>query len=101
MATPEPERVPPLADWRALVHQLAWEAVRRAGQHADLEWLPAVIDARLTYRAGLLERAGATDDELIALREELVEWAVGLLEERRPPPKRRRLSRSAWPARLR
>lgn len=101
MATPEPARVSPLADWRALVHEIAWEAVRRAGEHADLEWLPAVIDARLTYRAGLLERAGATDEELAALHEELVEWAVGLLEEGRPPPKRRALSRSAWPARLR
>lgn len=101
MATPEPARVPPLADWRALVQGLAWEAVRRAGEHADLEWLPAVIDARLTYRADLLERAGATDEELAALHEELVEWAVALLEQGRPPTKRGALSHSAWPTRLR
>lgn len=101
MATPEPARVPPLADWRALVQGLAWEAVRRAGEHADLEWLPAVIDARLTYRAELLERAGATDEELAALHEELVEWAVGLLEQGRSPTKRGALSHSAWPTRLR
>jgi len=97
MATPEPVR---LSGWRAQVHEIAWAAVRRGdGEHADLEWLPAVVEGRLAYRLDLLERAGATEEELAAAREELVEWAVGLL--RKQPPPRRTLSRSAWPARLR
>ena len=98
MATPEPA---PVSNWwAAQVHEIAWAAVQRGGgEHADLEWLPAVVDTRLAYRVDLLERAGATEEELLAAREELVEWAVGLL--RKEPPARRTLSRSAWPARLR
>jgi hypothetical protein len=97
MATPEPA---PLSGWWALVHDIAWAAVQRgAGEHADLEWLPAVVEARLAHRVDLLERAGATEEELAAAREELVEWAVGLV--RKQPPPRRMLSRSAWPAKLR
>jgi hypothetical protein len=88
--------------WRALVHDIAWAAVRRAGgDHADLEWLPRVVEARLAHRVDLLERAGATEEELAATREELVAWAAELLSEQRPRPKRRRLNRNAWPARLR
>jgi hypothetical protein len=99
---PEPARSASAAGWRALVHEIAWAAVRRgAGEHADLEWLPAVVEARLAHRVDLLERAGATEDELAAARDELVAWAAELLTERRPPRKRRALSRSAWPARLR
>jgi hypothetical protein len=97
MATPEPA---PLSGWWALVHDIAWAAVQRGGgEHADLEWLPAVVEARLAHRVDLLERAGATEEELAAAREELVEWAVGLV--RKQPPPRRMLSRSAWPAKLR
>lgn len=97
MATPEPA---PLSGWWALVHDIAWAAVQRGGgEHADLEWLPAVVEARLAHRVDLLERAGATEEELSAAREELVEWAVGLV--RKQPPPRRMLSRSAWPAKLR
>lgn len=82
------------------MHEIAWAAVQRGGgEHADLEWLPAVVEARLAHRVDLLERAGATEDELAAAHEELVEWAAGLL--RRQPPPRRTLSRSAWPVRLR
>jgi len=95
----EPARSWPGGAWRAAAHEIAWEAVRRGGEHADLDWLPAVVEARLAHRLDLLERAGATEEELVAAREELVEWAVGLLGERRPP--RRGLNRSAWPARLR
>jgi hypothetical protein len=98
MATPEPTRVSNW--WAAQVHEIAWAAVQRGGgEHADLEWLPAVVEARLAHRVDLLERAGATEEELAAAGEELVEWAVGLLRKERPP--RRMLSRSAWPARLR
>jgi hypothetical protein len=98
MATPEP--APVSNRWAAHVHEIAWAAVQRGGgEHADLEWLPAVVDTRLAYRVDLLERAGATEEELAAAREEMVEWAVGLL--RKEPPPRRILSRSAWPARLR
>lgn len=97
MATPEPA---PLSGWWALVHDIAWAAVQRGGgEHADLEWLPAVVEARLAHRVDLLERAGATEEELAAAREELVDWAVGLV--RKQPPPRRMLSRSAWPAKLR
>jgi hypothetical protein len=88
--------------WRALVHDISWAAVRRAGgDHADLEWLPGVVEARLAHRVDLLERAGATEEEFAATREELVAWAVELLTEQHAPPKRRRLNRNAWPARLR
>jgi hypothetical protein len=90
------------AAWRAAVHEIAWAAVQRGGgEHADLEWLPAVIEARLAHRVDLLERAGATEEELAAARDELVEWAAELLSE--PQPRRRRgaLTRSAWPTRLR
>ena len=81
------------------MHDIAWAAVQRGGgEHADLEWLPAVVEARLAHRVDLLERAGATEEELSAAREELVEWAVGLV--RKQPPPRRMLSRSAWPAKL-
>ena len=101
MATPEPARFPSAAGWRALVHEIAWAAVRRGGgDHADLEWLPAVVEARLAHRVDLLERAGATEEELAAARDELVAWAVELLAERRRPRRRRGLNRSAWPARL-
>jgi hypothetical protein len=96
MAIPEPA----LSGWEAQVHEIAWAAVQRGGgEHADLEWLPAVVEARLAHRIDLLERAGATEEELGAAREEMVEWAVGLLGKQ--PPARRALSRSAWPARLR
>jgi hypothetical protein len=102
MAAAEPARSSSAAGWRALVHEIAWAAVRRAGgEHADLEWLPAVVEARLAHRVDLLERAGATEEDLSAAREELVAWAAELLAERRPPRKRRRLNRSAWPVRLR
>jgi len=98
MATPEPAPVP--NRWAAQVHEIAWAAVQRGeGEHADLEWLPAVVEARLAHRVDLLERAGATEEELAAAGEELVDWAVGLL--RKEPPPRRILSRSAWPARIR
>ena len=66
-----------------------------------MEWLPAVVEARLTYRVEILERAGATEEELAAVREELVSWAEGLLTRDRPRRKRGTLSRCAWPARLR
>ena len=96
MATPEPA----LSGWWAQVHEIAWAAVQRGGgNHADLEWLPPVVEARLANRVDLLERAGATDEELAAAREEMVEWAVGLLGKKQPS--KRTLSRSAWPARLR
>ena len=98
MATPEPASVS--NRWAAQVHEIAWTAVQRGGgEHSDLEWLPAVVEGRLAYRLDLLERAGATEEELAAGREEIVEWAVELL--RKEPPPRRILSRSAWPARLR
>ena len=84
------------------MHEIAWAAVRRGGgEHADLEWLPAVVEARLAHRVDLLERAGGTEGELAAARDELVAWAAELLAERDPPRRRRALSRSAWPARLR
>jgi hypothetical protein len=96
MATPESA----LSGWRAQVHEIAWAAVQRGGgEHADLEWLPDIVETRLAYRVDLLERAGGTEEEVAAAREEMVEWAVGLL--RKEPPPRRTLSRSAWPARLR
>jgi len=102
MGAAEPARPWPANGWRALVHEIAWAAVQRGGgTHADLEWLPAVVEARLAHRLDLLERAGATDAELAALREELVGWAVELLGEPRRSRRRRSLSRSAWPARLR
>src|SRR5215510_5934134 len=98
MATSEP--APVSNRWAAQVHEIAWAAVQRGGgEHADLEWLPAVVEARLAHRVDLLERAGATEEELAAAGEELVDWAAGLLEKQ--PPPRRILSRSAWPARLR
>jgi hypothetical protein len=98
----EPARPWPGAVWRAVVHEIAWAAVRQGGgEHADLEWLPAVIEARLAHRVDLLERAGATEAELVAARDELVMWAAELLSEHPPRRKRRALSRSAWPARLR
>ena len=84
------------------MHEIAWAAVQRGGgEHADLEWLPAVIEARLAHRVDLLERAGATEEELAAARDELVKWAAELLAEQRPRRKRGALSRSAWPVRLR
>jgi hypothetical protein len=89
------------AGWRPLVHEIAWAAVQRGGEHADLEWLPAVVEARLAHRVDLLDRAGATEEELAAAREELVTWAAELLRERRPPRRRARLNRSARPVRLR
>ena len=98
MATPEPARVS--NRWAEQVHEIAWAAVQRGGgEHADLEWLPSVVETRLAYRVDLLERAGATEAEFAAAREELVEWTVELL--RKEPPPRRTLSRSAWPVRLR
>jgi hypothetical protein len=101
MGAAEPAR-PRTGAWRAVVHEIAWTAVRRAGgEHADLEWLPAVIEARLAHRVDLLERAGATEEELVAVRNELVMWAANLLAEQPPRRKRGALSRSAWPARLR
>jgi hypothetical protein len=102
MGVAEPARPWPRAAWRAAVHEIAWAAVQRAGgEHADLEWLPAVVEARLAHRVDLLERAGATEEELAAAREELVTWAAELLSEQPPRRKRGALSRSAWPARLR
>jgi hypothetical protein len=96
MATPESA----FSGWWAQVQEIAWAAVQRGGgEHSDLEWLPAAVEGRLAHRVDLLERAGATEEELAAAREEMVEWAVGLL--RQEPPPRRTLSRSAWPARLR
>ena len=84
------------------MHEIAWAAVRRGGgEHADLEWLPAVIEARLAHRVDLLERAGATEEEQVAARDELVTWAAVLLAQQPPKRKRGALSRSAWPARLR
>jgi hypothetical protein len=101
MGAAEPARLWAAAAWRAAVQEIAWAAVRRGGgEHADLEWLPAVIEARLAHRIDLLERAGATEEEVAAVREELVEWAAELLGEQ-PRRKRGALSRSAWPARLR
>jgi hypothetical protein len=102
MGLAESARPWPGAAWRAFVHEIAWAAVRRGGgEHADLEWLPAVVEARLEHRLDLLERAGATEEELAAFRDELVTWAAELLSE--PQPRRRRgaLTRSAWPTRLR
>ena len=101
MAAAEPAPSWPGSQWRALVHEIAWTAVQRSGEHADMEWLPAVVEARLTYRVDLLERAGATEEELAAAREELVSWAEELLTRDRPKRKRGTLSRCAWPARLR
>ena len=102
MAAAEPARPWAAAAWRAAVQEIAWAAVRRGGgEHADLEWLPAVIEARLAHRLDLLERAGATEEEVAAVREELGEWAEELLDEQQPRRKRGALSRSAWPARLR
>ena len=81
------------------MHEIAWEAVQRGdGEHADLEWLLPVIEARLAHRVDLLERAGATDEELAAAREELVAWAIEHLNDAQP--RRQSLNRSAWPARL-
>lgn len=101
MGVAEPARPWRGAAWRAAVHEIAWAAVRQGGgEHADLEWLPAVIEARLAHRVDLLERAGATEEELAAARDELVAWAAELLVEQPPRRKRRALSRSAWPARL-
>lgn len=97
----DPARHWPEPNWRSLVHEIAWAAVRRSGEHADLEWLPAVVEARLAHRFDLLERAGATDEELAAAREELVVWAEELLTRDRPKGRRGLLSRCAWPARLR
>jgi hypothetical protein len=95
----EPARRWPLAGWRALVQEIAWEAVRRGeGEHADLEWLPPLIEARLAHRVDLLDRAGATDEELAAAREELVAWAIERLND--APPRRQSLNKSAWPARI-
>lgn len=101
MAAAEPAPSWPGSQWWALVHEIAWTAVQRSGEHADMEWLPALVDQRLTYRVELLERAGATADELAAVCEELVAWAEGLLTAERPKRKRGALSRCAWPARLR
>jgi hypothetical protein len=102
MGAAEPARPWAGAAWRAAVHDIAWAAVRRGGgEHADLEWLPGVIEARLAHRVDLLERAGATEEEVAAARDELVEWAAELLGEQQPRRKRGALSRSAWPARLR
>lgn len=102
MGAAEPARPWAGAAWRAVVHEIAWAAVRQGGgEHADLEWLPAVIEARLAHRVDLLGRAGATEEELSAARDELVVWVVELLSEQPPRRKRGALSRSAWPARLR
>jgi hypothetical protein len=102
MGAAEQARRSLFAAWRAVVHEIAWDAVRRGGgSHADLEWLPAVVEARLAHRVDLLERAGATEDELAAARDELVVWAAELLGRRRPPRRWSVLSRCAWPARLR
>jgi hypothetical protein len=102
MGVAEPARPWAGTAWRAGVHEIAWAAVQRGGgEHADLEWLPAVIEARLAHRVDLLERAGATEEELAAARDELVMWAAELLSAQQPRRKRGGLSRSAWPARLR
>lgn len=102
MGAAEPARPWPGRHWRALVHEIAWAAVQRSGEHADLEWLPAVVEGRLAHRVDLFERAGATEEELAAARDELVAWAEEVLTRDRP--KRRKggaLSRCAWPVRLR
>jgi hypothetical protein len=84
------------------VHEIAWAAVRRGGgEHVDLEWLPAVIEARLAHCVDLLERAAETEKELVAARDELVECAAALLREQKPRRKRCALNRSVRPARLR
>jgi hypothetical protein len=102
MGLAEPARPWPGAAWRAVVHEIAWAAVRQgSGEHADLEWLPAVVEARLAHRLDLLERAGATEEELAAVRDELVTWAAELLREPQPSRRRGALTRSAWPTRLR
>jgi hypothetical protein len=93
---------PSPAGWRAAVHEIAWTAVRRSGgDHADLEWLPAVVEEKLAARVDILERAGATAEEFAAAYDDVTGWATELLGERSSPRKRGALTRSAWPVRLR
>ena len=98
----EPLGFPSPAGWRAAVHEIAWTAVRRSGgDHADLEWLPAVVEEKLAARIDILERAGATGEEFAAAYEDVIGWATELLSEQRSPRRSGALTRSAWPTRLR
>jgi hypothetical protein len=73
----------PGAGWRALVQEISWAAVRRAGaDHAELAWLPGVVDEKLGAYVG---DEGVTE----LLYEEVVAWAAKLLSERPPTPRLR------------
>jgi hypothetical protein len=73
----------PGAGWRALVQEISWAAVRRAGaDHSELAWLPGVVEEKL---AEYLGDEGVTE----LLYEEVVVWAAKLLGERPPSPRLR------------
>jgi hypothetical protein len=74
--------------WPALAREVAWEAVRATGvEPRCLEWLTSLVEARLAERVDAFSRAAALDaDEAVeALSHayvEVLEWAVGLLDDR-------------------
>ena len=87
-------------NWRALAHEIAWNAAQRAGAgHEVLEWLPDLVEARLAERVDLIEfrleqalGADAATHDLKRVYNHVLDWATDLLTERSGARRRRRRS---------
>jgi hypothetical protein len=88
--------------WPALAREIAWEAVRSTGvEPRCLEWLTRLVEAQLAQRVDAVAGAAALDEDEAAealshAYVEVLEWAVGLLDDRagarRGKPERPRLA---------
>ena len=113
--------------WEALAREIAWAAVRR-GDHAALDWLTGLVEARLAERVDRLQTelenaspelppehlrqwpddllgggvASPSDRaarELARLYEEVLGWAEAVLAERRRSERRPRVAYVRFAAR--
>jgi hypothetical protein len=115
--------------WEALAREIAWAAVRRGGgDHAALDWLTGLVEARLAERVDRLQTelenpsrevppehlrqwpddllgggvASPSDEavrELARLYEEVLGWAEAVLAERRRSERRPRVAYLRFAAR--
>src|SRR5204863_7737185 len=75
--------------WPGLAREIAWEAVRSSGvEPRCLDWLTGLVEGQLAARIDALAAtaaAGATGEALSRVYVEVLEWAVGLLDDRTAP----------------
>ena len=75
--------------WPGLAREIAWEAVRSSGvEPRCLDWLTSLVEGQLAARVDAFADAapaGASDEAAEVLSRayvEVLEWAVGLLDDR-------------------